>query len=227
MTKTHFWGGFFIPCVSALPHEKVSYYSSLSHIHSLSGNTRWGETGKRGGHGQNWTQKNQSSTLILFDANKVLVYIHSIQDCDGQETTMYSGDCQLTTKGVAHVRCTSCTSTIAHRFRVPNNTNVRVCALCLCAPQKPLCSVFVAPQTATYIDEQRRALGDAFVLAVFAEYAGPSTGSGDHPQQYYLHQFCTGAVQGAFTASHARQLPRKSLFLDSFFSALSFGDEGG
>jgi len=47
-----------------------------------------------------------------------------------------------------------------------------VCTLCLCALQfqQPSCSVFVAPQTA-------------------AECAGPSSGSGDHPQQYYLHQF--------------------------------------
>jgi len=39
---------------------------------------------KVGGHGQNWTGKTQSSTLIFFDATKVLVYIHSMFDCDGQ-----------------------------------------------------------------------------------------------------------------------------------------------
>jgi len=62
----------------------------------------------------------------------------------------------------------------------------------LCAPQKPACIVFVAPQTARKIDEQRRRLGDACVLAVPAEYAGPSSGSGDHPQQYDVHPVCTG-----------------------------------
>jgi len=35
-----------------------------------------------------------------------------------------------------------------------------------------------------------RRLGDACVLAVPAEYAqaGASSGSGDHPRQYYLHR---------------------------------------
>jgi len=33
------------------------------------------------------------------------------------------------------------------------------------------------------MSEQRRRLGDACVLAVPAEYAGASSGSGDHPQQ--------------------------------------------
>jgi len=45
----------------------------------------WGKNGtslQGGGHGQNWTGITQSSALIFFDANKVLVYI-SIQDCDG------------------------------------------------------------------------------------------------------------------------------------------------
>jgi len=39
------------------------------------------------------------------------------------------------------------------------------------------------------MSEQRRGLGDACVLAVTvpAEYAGASSGSGDHPQQHYLH----------------------------------------
>mgnify|MGYP000474606394 CR=1 FL=1 len=41
------------------------------------------------------------------------------------------------------------------------------------------------------MSEQRRGLGDACVLAVPAEYAGPSSGSGDHPQQYYLHRLTT------------------------------------
>jgi len=38
------------------------------------------------------------------------------------------------------------------------------------------------------MSEQRRGLGDARVLAVPAEYAGASSGSGDHPQQYYLQR---------------------------------------
>jgi len=38
------------------------------------------------------------------------------------------------------------------------------------------------------MSEQRRGLGDACVLLVPAEYAGASSGSGDHPQQYYLHR---------------------------------------
>jgi len=38
------------------------------------------------------------------------------------------------------------------------------------------------------MSEQRRRLGDACVLAVPAEHAGASSGSGDHPQQYYLHR---------------------------------------
>jgi len=39
------------------------------------------------------------------------------------------------------------------------------------------------------MSEQRRGLGDACVLAVTvpAENAGASSGSGDHPQQHYLH----------------------------------------
>ena len=37
------------------------------------------------------------------------------------------------------------------------------------------------------MSEQRRGLGDASELAVPAEYAGAGSGSGDHPQQYYLH----------------------------------------
>jgi len=36
------------------------------------------------------------------------------------------------------------------------------------------------------MSEQRRGLGDACILAVPAEYASASSGSGDHPQQYYL-----------------------------------------
>jgi len=38
------------------------------------------------------------------------------------------------------------------------------------------------------MSEQRRGLGDASELAVPAEYAGAGSGSGDHPQQYYLHR---------------------------------------
>ena len=38
------------------------------------------------------------------------------------------------------------------------------------------------------MSEQRRGLGDACVLAVPAEYAGASSGSGDHSQQHYLHR---------------------------------------
>ena len=41
---------------------------------------------------------------------------------------------------------------------------------------------------ASHMSEQRCRLGDACVLAVPAEYAGASSGSGDHPQQYYLHR---------------------------------------
>jgi len=38
------------------------------------------------------------------------------------------------------------------------------------------------------MSEQRRGLGGACVLAAPAEYAGASSGSSDHPQQYYLHR---------------------------------------
>ena len=38
------------------------------------------------------------------------------------------------------------------------------------------------------MSEQRRGLGDACVLPVPVEYTGASSGSGDHPQQYYLHR---------------------------------------
>jgi len=38
------------------------------------------------------------------------------------------------------------------------------------------------------MSEQRRGLGDACVLAVPAECASTSSGSGDHPQQYYLQR---------------------------------------
>ena len=37
------------------------------------------------------------------------------------------------------------------------------------------------------MSEQRRGLGDACVIAAPTEYASASSGSGDHPQQYYLH----------------------------------------
>jgi len=40
---------------------------------------------------------------------------------------------------------------------------------------------------ASYMIEQRQGLGDACMLMVPAEYAGARSGSGDHPQQYYLH----------------------------------------
>jgi len=139
---------------------------------------------------------------------------------------MYSSDSQLATKSAAHARFKSCTSAIAHRFRVPNNTNLSVCTLC--ASKAPvydvLCTVFAAPQTATKLDGQRRGLGDAYVLAVPSptEYAVPSSGSGDHPQQYYLHQFCTGTVQGACAASHALRLSRKAFFPNLFFWANLF-----
>jgi len=86
-------------------------------------------------------------------------------------------------------RCKSSTSATAHRFRVPNNANLSVYALSLCAPQMPSCSIFTAPPTAMKIDEQRRQLGEP----VPAECAGQSSGSGDHPQQYYLHQFSYGS----------------------------------
>jgi len=66
------------------------------------------------------------------------------------------------------------------------------------------------------MSEQRRGFGDACVLAVPAEYAGASSGSGDHPQQYYLHRprlttfeekdfcpiFLIGAKKIIFTATH-------------------------
>jgi len=47
------------------------------------------------------------------------------------------------------------------------------------------CTVFWG---ASHMSEQRRWFVDAFVLAVPAEYAGASSRSGDHPQQYYLHR---------------------------------------
>jgi len=41
---------------------------------------------------------------------------------------------------------------------------------------------------ASHMSEHRRGLSDACVLAVPAEYAGASCGSGDHPLQHYLHR---------------------------------------
>ena len=41
---------------------------------------------------------------------------------------------------------------------------------------------------ASHMSDQRRGLGDGCVLAVPAEYASASSGSDDHPQQYYLHR---------------------------------------
>jgi len=38
------------------------------------------------------------------------------------------------------------------------------------------------------MSEQRRGIVYSCVLAVPAKYAGASSGSGDHPQQYYLHR---------------------------------------
>jgi len=38
------------------------------------------------------------------------------------------------------------------------------------------------------MSEKRRGLGHACVLEGPAEYAGASSGSGDHPQQCYLHR---------------------------------------
>ena len=38
------------------------------------------------------------------------------------------------------------------------------------------------------MSEQRRVLVDTCVLVIPAEYAGASSSSGDHPQQYYLHR---------------------------------------
>jgi len=49
-----------------LEHQKAAYHSSLSHSHSLSGNTGGGETEKRWGHGQNYAGKTQFSAVILF-----------------------------------------------------------------------------------------------------------------------------------------------------------------
>ena len=43
----------------------------------------WGKNAKLegGAHGENCTEKTRSSTLIFFDAKKVLVYVHSVA-CD-------------------------------------------------------------------------------------------------------------------------------------------------
>jgi len=41
---------------------------------------------------------------------------------------------------------------------------------------------------ASHMSKQRRWLNDVCVLALPAEYAGASSGSGDRPQQYYLHR---------------------------------------
>ena len=51
------------------------------------------------------------------------------------------------------------------------------------------------------MSEQRRGLGDACVLAVPAEYAGASSGSGDHPQQYYLHRLKLTTRPSAYATS--------------------------
>ena len=172
-----------------------------------------GENGKRGGHSQNWTEKPQPEpSTLIFPFYKLCFSTrqhHRYFDVLWQLS--------LATKSAAHAMYKSFTCIIAHGFRVPNNTNLRVCAPSLCAPQTPSCSVFVAPKPATKIDEQKRRLSDACMSAVPAEYAGPNSGSDDHPYKYDLHQFLTVAEQGALTASHTLRLSRKSLFSDSFF----------
>jgi len=39
----------------------------------------------------------------------------------------------------------------------------------------------------SHMSEQRRELSDTCVFAVTAEYVSTSSGSSDHPQQYYTH----------------------------------------
>ena len=55
------------------------------------------------------------------------------------------------------------------------------------------------------MSEQRRGLGDACVLAVPAEYAGPSSGSGQHRQHHYLHHLTTLEEQAFFPIFFWRQ----------------------
>ena len=68
------------------------------------------------------------------------------------------------------------------------------------------------------MSEQSRGLSDACVLAVPAQYASPSSGSGDHPQQYFLHRLTTleekdvspiffiGAKKIVFTVTHLSEI---------------------
>jgi len=68
--NAHFWGGLR-PLRCCVAPWKVLYYSSLSHSHSLSGNTV-GENRKGGGSRSNLTAKTQSSTLIFVMRTKYL-----------------------------------------------------------------------------------------------------------------------------------------------------------
>jgi len=70
---------------------------------------------------------------------------------------------------------------------------------------------------ASHMSEQRRELGDACVLAVPAEYAGASSGSGDHPQQYYRHRpKLTTPAWRKKTFPRFFYWAKKKIYLDTF-----------
>jgi len=66
------------------------------------------------------------------------------------------------------------------------------------------------------MSEQRRGLGDACVLAVPAEYAGASSGSGDHPQQYFLHRPKLTTLEGKKIAIFF--IEQKNIYKKIFFT---------
>jgi len=72
---------------------------------------------------------------------------------------------------------------------------------------------------ASHVSEQRLWLGNACMLAVPAEYASASSGSGDHPQQYYLHCQKLTTLEGKDFQKFSRffLLEQKNIFYrDSF-----------
>jgi len=69
---------------------------------------------------------------------------------------------------------------------------------------------------ASHMSEQRRGLGDACVLAVPAEYAGASSGSGDHPQQYFLHRPKLTTLEGKKIAIFF--IEQKNIYKKIFFT---------
>jgi len=75
-----FWGGL-PPLRCCVAPWKVLYYSSLSHSHRLRGGTVGGKRKKGGVTVKIGLERPSLLHWFFSDANKVLVYIHSIQEC--------------------------------------------------------------------------------------------------------------------------------------------------